>query len=127
MGRADEKITAIRAVTAILSNDGTVKSLGVGQKIFPIVAPEGTDGDFLTYRRDGYERADSKMGAAVQRSVICIEAGSADYDRSLALAEAVCAALEGEHPNEGLRVAMKDYSEKYADKRFIQVLKFSIQ
>ena len=127
MGRADEKFTAIRAVVKILRNADEIKPFGVEDKIFPLVAPEGTDGDFLAYQRDGYERQDSKMGISVQRSVFYVIAVSMDYDRSLSLAEAVYTALEGDHPDENVRIRMEDYSEEYVDKKFLQVLKFSIQ
>lgn len=127
MGRADEKFTAIRAVVKILRNADEIKPFGVEEKIFPLVAAEGTDGDFLVYQRDGYERQDTKMGIALQRSYFYIIAVSMDYDRSLSLAEAVYRALEGDHPDEDVRIRMEDYSEEYVDKKFLQVLKFSIQ
>lgn len=127
MGRADEKFTAVRAVVKILREAAGVRAFGVERKIFPLVAPEGTDGDFLVYQRDGYERQDTKMGIALQQSVIYVIAVSMDYDRSLSLAEAVYTALEGDHPDEDVRIRLEDYSEEYADKKFLQVLRFTIQ
>ena len=127
MGRAEEKFTAIKAVVKILREDDGIRSFGVEDKIFPLVAPEGTDGDFLAYQRDGYERQDTKRGIALQRSIFYIIAVSMDYDRSLSLAEAVYTALEGDHPDENVRIRMEDYSEEYVDKKFLQVLRFSIQ
>lgn len=127
MGRAEEKFTAIKAVVKILREDDGIRSFGVEDKISPLVAPEGTDGDFLVYQRDGYERQDTKMGIALQRSIFYIIAVSMDYDRSLSLAEAVYTALEGDHPDENVRIRMEDYSEEYVDKKFLQVLRFSIQ
>ena len=127
MGRAEEKFTAIKAVVKILREDDGIRSFGVEDKISPLVAPEGPAGDFLVYQRDGYERQDTKMGIALQRSIFYIIAVSMDYDRSLSLAEAVYTALEGDHPDENVRIRMEDYSEEYVDKKFLQVLRFSIQ
>ena len=99
----------------------------VGPKIFPIVAPEGTVGDFVSYQRDGLDIESSKMGTALQRSYFYINVVSDDYDRSLGIADTIYDTLEGDFVNPDMRIRLTDYTEDYVDKKFLQVLQFSIQ
>ncbi len=126
MGRADKKFLAIKDIFSLLSNNPTIQSL-VGDKIYPLVAPQGTSGDFIAVQRDGYRREDTKMGIALQASVFFTTAVSEDYDRSLAIAEAIYDALEGDHPEYESRIRMEDYGEEYIDSKFLQVLKFNLE
>ena len=127
MGRADSKFRSMIAVVRLLRENATIKELGVEEKIFPLVAPEGTDGDSIVYARIGYERRDMKMGISLQRSVFLITVVSTDYDRSLDLAEAVYETLEGDHSDFGVRIRMEDYVEDYVDKKYFQNVTFSIE
>lgn len=126
MGRADKKFLAIKNIFSLLSNSPTIKSF-VGDKIFPLVAPQDTSGDFIAVQRDGYKREDTKMGVALQVSVFFTTIVSEEYDRSLMIADAVYDALEGSHPQYEMRVKMVDYGEEYIDSKFIQVLKFNLE
>lgn len=126
MGRADKKFKIITEVVGLLlSSEALVKM--IGDKVFPIVAPEGTEGDFVVYQRDGFKREDTKMGRALQQSLFYITAVSEDYDRCLDIADAVFDTLEGDFANPDMRIKLEDYTEDYADKKFIQILQFSIQ
>ena len=49
-----------RIRTVLLADDGIAAM--VGQNIYPIVAPENTDGDFIVYRRESYSKSGVKMG-----------------------------------------------------------------
>ena len=126
MGRADKKFLAIKDIFSLLSNNPTIQSL-VGDKIYPLVAPQGTSGDCIAVQRDGYRREGTKMGIALQASVFFTTAVSEDYDRSLAIAEAIYDALEGDHPEYESRIRMEDYGEEYIDSKFLQVLKFNLK
>lgn len=126
MGRADKKFLAIKNIFSLLSNNSTIQSF-VGNKIFPLVAPQDTSGDFIAVQRDGYRREDTKMGIALQASVFFITIVSEDYDRSLTIADAVYDALEGSHPQYEMRVKMLDYGEEYMDSKYLQVLKFNLE
>lgn len=123
MARNDKKFLAIQNVVAILSNSPEIQAL-VGDKIFPLVAPVDTHGDFIAYQRDGYKREDSKMGVAVQRSIFLITVVSDTHERSLVIADAVYDALEGDHSEYDMRIRMENYGEDYIDRKFIQVLQF---
>lgn len=124
MGRADKKFLAIKEIFSLLSNNPAVQSF-VGNKIYPLIAPQGTQGDFIAVQRDGYRRDDTKMGVALQMSVFYVTVVSEDYDRSLYIADAVYDALEGTHPN--MRIKLEDYGEQYIDSKFFQVLKFNLE
>lgn len=124
MGRADKKFLAIKEIFSLLSNNPAVQSF-VGDKIYPLIAPQGTQGDFIAVQRDGCRRDDTKMGVALQMSVFFVTVVSEDYDRSLYIADAVYDALEGIHPN--MRIKLEDYGEQYIDSKFFQVLKFNME
>lgn len=126
MARADKKFKAIQDVKLLLSHSSTIQSF-VENKIYALVAPLSTEGDFITIRRDGYRRQDTKMGVSLQVSVFYVFAISDDYDRSLDIADAIYDALEGEHPNFDLRIRMEDYAEEYIDQKFVQILKFNLE
>lgn len=126
MGRADKKFLAIKTIFSLLSNDPTVSSF-VGNRIYPLVAPQGSTGDFIAVQRDGYRRDDTKMGIALQASVFYTTAVSEDYDRSLNIADAIYDALEGDHSQHNLRIRLEDYGEEYVDSKYLQVLKFNLE
>lgn len=126
MARNDKKFLAIQNVVAILSNSPEIQAL-VGDKIFPLVAPVDTHGDFIAYQRDGYKREDSKMGVAVQRSIFLITVVSDTHERSLVIADAVYDALEGDHSEYDMRIRMENYGEDYIGRKFIQVLQFYLE
>ncbi len=111
---------------AILLASPAITAL-VDDKIFPLVAPEGTDGDFILYYRDGYKQERTKMGVATQKPLIYIIAISYDYDRSQDLATLIYETLEGSFSNPDMRIRMEDSTEDYEDGKYIQVLQFSVE
>lgn len=117
--------TVTTEIREILMRSETIQEL-VGEKIFPIVAPENTEGDFICYQRDGYKQTISKMGVAQQSPQIYINIVSEDYDRTIQIAAAVREELEGEYQNPYMRIEMEDSSEDYEQDKFIQVLLFTI-
>lgn len=98
----------------------------IGDKVFPIVAPNETKGDFIIYQRDGYVQEYTKMGVARQIPTVFVNAVSDDYDRSLRLASLIYDALSGSFSNPDMTIKLEDSTEDYADKKFFQVLQFSI-
>lgn len=126
MGRADKKFTIITEVVKILRSSEDLAAM-IGTKIFPIIAPEGTPGDFVSYQRDGMDLERSKMGPSLQRSYFYINVVSDDYDRSLKIADIIYDALDGEWQNPDMCIRLTGYAEDYIDKKYLQVLQFSIQ
>ena len=126
MGRADKKFMIITEVVKILRESEELAAL-VGTKIFPIIAPQDTQGDFVSYQRDGMDIEWTKMGLSLQRSYFYINVVSDDYDRSLKIADIIYGALEGDYRNPDMRIRLTDYTEDYVDSKYLQILQFSIQ
>lgn len=117
--------TAIIDVVSLLSASQTIQNL-VGDKIYPLINTDETDGDFIAYQRAGYQRLDTNMATA-SKATFFMTVVSATYDRSLEIAEAVYNTLEGDHSEYGLRIKLVDYEEDYIDKKFVQILKFTLE
>lgn len=98
----------------------------IGRKIYPIVAPDGTDGDFIVYQRDGYQQEYSKMGVARQIPIVYVSVISDNYDRSNQIASLIYSALEGSFKNPTMTIHLEDSTEDYVDNKYVQVLQFSI-
>lgn len=114
----------IEVRSILLASDEIAKM--IGDKVFPIVAPNETKGDFIIYQRDGYKQEYTKMGVARQIPTVFVNAVSDDYDRSLRLASLIYEALSGSFSNPDMTIKLEDSTEDYADKKFFQVLQFSI-
>lgn len=113
-------------VRTILLEKPEIVSL-IEDKIFPVVAPEETEGDFITYQRDGYKQVYTKMGIADQVPYVNVAAVSSDYDRSQELASLIYDTLSGEFSNPDMYIQLEDSTEDFIDNKFIQVLQFSIR
>lgn len=118
------KITA--EIRSILLQNEEIKSI-VGEKIFPIMAPEDTDGDFIVYQRDELKQEYTKMGVASQVSVLYLTVVSESYVRSNSLASLIYDTLSGDFRDPDMHIQLEDSTEDFIDKKFIQVLKFSIK
>lgn len=115
--------TITNDVREILLRSEELKEM-VGDKIFPIIAPENTEGDFICYQRDGFKQTRTKMGNATNNPIVFVNVVSDDYDRSQKIASLVRDVLEGSY--EDMTIEMEDSSEDYDGSKFIQVLLFSI-
>lgn len=118
------KITA--EVRGILLASEDITKL-IGRKVFPIVADENTDGDFIVYQRDGYKQDSTKFGISSQTPIVFVSAVSADYGRSIELASLIYGTLSGEFSNPDMYIQLEDSTEDFIDNKFIQVLQFSIK
>lgn len=98
----------------------------IGEKIFPVVALDRTEGDFIIYQRDGYKEEYTKMGVARRIPMILVNAVSDDYDRSLDLASLIYDTLSGHFSNPDMTIKLEDSTEDYSDKKYFQILQFSI-
>ena len=112
--------TAIRS--ALMANE-ELQAL-VGDKIMPIRASKGTDGDFVAYWRDRYTRKRTNMGYYDECEVFlaCV---SEDHERSQIIAELVDKELEGVHAE--FTGALEDSIEDMEDGKYIQLLKFKLE
>lgn len=113
-------------VRAILLDSEEIKAY-VGEKIFPIIAPENTDGDFIVYQRDGCKQDTTKFGVASQTPLVNVTVISEDYDRGQGLASLIYDALSGDFTNPDIYIQLEDSTEDFIDNKYIQVLQFSIK
>lgn len=102
----------------------------VGNNIYPIVAPEGIKGDFITYAREKYSKSAVKMGIYEDECRVSVVAISDKYDSSVELAYLIDNCLTGQHKlDDGtvIRISLYDSSESYEDSKYFQVLVFEIK
>lgn len=124
MSHGDPKFYSMFDVRDLLEADEKLAEW-VGDQIHPIIAPEGTVGDWIAYERGGIDTKSSKMqGFALFESFFFISVVSDNYRRSLDIAYRCYKVLEGHHPFG--HVTMTGYAEDYLDQKFIQELKFSL-
>jgi len=102
----------------------------INNNIFPIVAPEGTTADFIIYYRDKYGKEYTNFGVSNENCAVWICAVSSNYDTSQQLAELINDSIEGKHYNvDGYlyECRLKDSTEDFTDKKYIQILVFEIK
>lgn len=127
--KAKSKFRIGTVIRKILIDNEDVKQL-VGDKIFPLVAPQSTEGDLIVYYRDEYSKDYTKMGVYNDNCKVYVTIVSDSYYRSQEIAEAVNNALEGtffQNTDNQIQVRLSDSTEDYADNKYIQVLLFEIQ
>lgn len=115
-------------VRALLLADEGVSGI-VGEDVFPIVAPENTDGEFIIYRRVAYSKQVVKEGVYQDKCNLELVVVSDNYDNSVALAELIDNCLTGNHTtDEGEKFSMllADSSEGFDDNKYWQKLNFEI-
>lgn len=126
---------AIVKVRAALLDNETVKEY-CGDNVRPVIAnsTDGVpvkDGDYIVIARDGYETSWNKLGEMEETCHMILNATSLDYDRSLALAEAVRLVIRKIYYAEGEdMIEMTDSSEEavgYEDTgqtRYVQIIRY---
>lgn len=112
----------------LLSNSGVTAQ--VGTNIYPIVASEGTNGDFIVYSRQEYSKDSVKQGVYEDNCLVAVVAISDSYDRAIALADNIDLALTGTHnikEDVSIDITLKDSTETFDDNKFIETLLFRIK
>jgi hypothetical protein len=129
--KLDTKFFVCTEIRKMLLEDPELNEL-VGNQIYPIVAPEGTKGDYIVYVRDQYSISRTKQGIYEQSCIVFISCVSESYDTSQKLASSVFNCLDGRHKitTENLvinSIEMLDSTEDYTGDVYIQTLEFSIK
>lgn len=99
----------------------------IEEKVFPIIAPENTAGDFIVYQRDGFKQEYTQMGIASQSPLVNVTAVSDNYDRSQDLASLIYDTLSGDFRDPDITIRLEDSTEDFIDNKYIQILQFSIK
>lgn len=129
-GKLNTKFGICTEVRRLLLENEAVTEL-VGTKIYPILAPEGTKGNFITYTRSNYTINETKMGIYEQDCDVAIACVAESYDKSIEIADAVFKALHGYYAIHRGNIVMNsislvDSSEDWVDDVYIQYLQFRI-
>lgn len=116
----------IRAI--LLKDEDIIKQ--VGTNIFPIIAPEKTNGDFILYVRNKYNKSAVKQGIYQDECEVAVVAISENYDDAIALAAKIDNALSGQHKLDNgvrLQITLADSTETFDDDKYIETLVFTIK
>lgn len=122
---AETKFRITTVIRQILLQNSDLVEL-IGDKIYPLYAPDDTKGDFVLYTRDEYSIDRTQMGIVIQRCKVYINVVSTDYDRGQEIAEKIFDILDGDY-SDGMKIRLIDSTEDIADKKYVQVLLFSIE
>ena len=128
--KSNTKFFVCTEIRKMLLGDEEISSL-VGNRVFPIIAPEGTVGDYIVYIRDEYRISRTKQGIYDQSCTVFVSCVSSSYDNSQKLADAVFNCLDGRYSRSGKTIInsieMVDSTENYAGDMYLQVLEFQIK
>ena len=112
----------------LLADTGIVAQ--VGNHIYPIVAAENTNGDFIVYSRQEYSKDLVKAGVYQDVCKVAVVAISDNYDNAIALADMIDLALTGTHINDqgvSIDILLEDSTETFEDNKYIETLLFRIK
>ena len=127
--KAFTKLSIVTELRKLLINNSGITAY-VNNNIFPLVAPENTNGDCIVYFRDKYSKDYSNMGIYNEKCTVTFVAVSENYDRCLLIAELVNDEIEGIHKNTSnynYQCRLIDSMEDLIDKKYIQTLMFEIK
>ena len=116
---------ASKEIRGVLLDDASIVE-AVGDNVFPLVADEGTEGDYITLQRDGFIQDTTKMGVARRDPYVYVCVVSADSQRSQDIAGLVVKALEGRYTEPEMEIRLEDDTEEYEAGKYIQVMKFLV-
>lgn len=119
----------------ILSDDEGLKAAGCS-KVFPVVSEEGAQLPYVCYRRAAVQATAVKGSRGSDTATMEVACYASSYAGSVALAEAVLAALdgfqavygdgEGRNTLTARYIQLSDAEESWADEAYIQTLTFMI-
>ena len=117
-----------KVVYNILSSDKSFKEV-IGNRIYPLIADEGTIFPFVIYSRIGIDEQSTKDSTSEQIRVL-VQVAANNYQQSIETAEIIRAAMEhksGTFNNLLIEdIILEDASEDWLDDTFIQNLNFNI-
>ena len=103
----------------------------VQEHIYPCIAPEGTLGNFIVYKREKYSKETVHQGVYADDCKLSFTAISDNYDDSTKIAELIDNTLSGDHMIENnkvkVRFTLTDSTEGWEDQKYFQVLLFDIK
>ena len=117
-------------IREILLQDSAITE-AIGEKIFPVIAPEGTKDPFILYQRDKYKKSNTKFGVYEEECHLMITIVADDYDMAIYLAFLVDTALNGNHNNTetgcSFSAELFDSTEGFEDNKYYETLIYAIK
>lgn len=107
----------------------TLKQIeAVGERVFPIVANEGTKYPFIVFERSGVDITATKDGFADIRATFNARIVSSTYFDGLQILDTAIEQLERMQSKRGItyRVTLQGASEESTDDGFVQTITFSV-
>ena len=115
--------------SVLLGNDAISRQLG--DRVYPLVADEGTMFPFLIYRRSSLQPASTKDGMHSCTAYVDIAIATERYGEGILIAKAVKDVLTSSHGIlSGIsidEISLTDAGEEYAANAFVQNLTFKIE
>ena len=113
-----------KEIKRILSEDVAVTAY-IGNKIFPLIADNGTLFPFLTYKRTGYRPYDNKdyTDEAVYMDIMIV---SQTYNESVDIADTVADCLNRTSTELINYISIQNIREDYIDDSYVQVISIEI-
>lgn len=117
--------------TTVRIGEAIYKILEPFDKVYAIIADEGTTFPFITYKRtSGYSQSD-KDGKYSVLAHIDVTVAAQNYEDSVMMAEQVIKTMESARGKiagfDIWEIIMVESSESYREKAFIQELRFSVE
>lgn len=122
---AENKFKVSSVIRDLLAQNEELMGM-VSGRIFPLYAKDNTKGDFILYKREEYSIDHTKMGDSGNKCQVFVNVVSDDYDRSQDIAVLIFGILHGDY-SDGMKIRLVDSTEDTVDKKYIQVLLFSIE
>ena len=116
-------------IRSILLDDEEIVNQ-VGTDIYPLIAPENTEGDFIIYMRTKYNKTAVKMVVYQDGCEVAVVGISDNYDSAISLASKIDNALSGLHILSNgvkIQITLADSTETFDDDKYIETLVFSIK
>ena len=102
----------------------------VGNNIYPLIAPENTEGEFIIYQRDKYKKEWTKIGVYEDVCHLLVTLIADNYDNAIFLASQIDNTLTGKHTKdtgEKIDINLIDSTESFDDNKYIETLLFEIK
>lgn len=130
-GKKQTKFAVCTLLRELLLKDEEVSKY-VKNQVYPIIAPENTNGNYIVYIRDEYSIERTKQGIYNQNCIVYISCVSTNYDTSQEIADAVFQCLDNKYNISNDKqyiesIEMIDSTEDYDGDVFIQTLQFKIK
>lgn len=101
----------------------------VGNDIYPLVAPEGVESEFIVYGREKYTKKYAKEGVWEDECLVFMTVISSNYDKATTIASLIDNALVGRHNinDHKFDIYLYDSTETFEDNKYIETLILTIE